>query len=219
MLQYVYIPLNHLTANSAVQTMFQRSGGNLKFFNNSNLDIDSPVFTSMFNSSYIKRVGNLTSSASTSGGFGNVFQNSAIEQVGNITLTNADIIGNFFYQAYNLHTIGVINAPNCTYINAMFNNCNSLKEIIFTDCSNITSVSTGSGGSFFQCYSLSKLIMPGMTRGFTISGCNMTAQALNDLFTSLGTASGSQTIIVTGNPGAATCDTTIATAKGFSVTI
>jgi hypothetical protein len=219
MLQYVDIPLNHLTVNSAVQTMFQRSGGNLKFFNNSNLDIDSPVFTSMFNVSYIKRVGNLTSSASTSGGFTNVFQNSPIEQVGNITLTNAPDLTNFFYQAYNLHTIGVINAPNCTGINAMFNNCNSLKEIVFTDCSNIVSVSTGSGGSFFQCHSLSKLIMPGMRIGFNISGSNMTTEALNDLFTSLGTASGSQTIIVTGNPGASTCDTSIATAKDFMVTI
>jgi len=33
----------------------------------------------------------------------------------------------------------------------------------------------------------------------------------------LGTASGSQTITVTGNPGAGTCNTSIATAKGFTV--
>jgi hypothetical protein len=219
MLQYVDIPLNHLTINSAVQVMFQRSGGNLKFFNNSNLDIDSPVFTSMFNLSYIKKVGNLTSPASTSGGFTNVFQNSAIEQVGNVTLLNATQLANFFYQAYNLHTIGVITAPNAVSLTAMFTGCNSLKEIVFTDCSNVTTVTTGSAGTFNLCYSLSKLIMPGMRIGFSIAGCNLTAQALNNLFTSLGTASGAQTIIVTGNPGAATCDTSIATNKGFAVTI
>ena len=47
----------------------------------------------------------------------------------------------------------------------------------------------------------------------------MGATALNAMFTSLGTANGSQTITVTGNPGAATCDTSIATNKGFTVVV
>jgi hypothetical protein len=55
MLQYVDIPLNHLNINTAVANILQRSGGNLKFFNNSNLDIDSPVFRQMFELSYIKK--------------------------------------------------------------------------------------------------------------------------------------------------------------------
>jgi hypothetical protein len=217
MLQYLFIPFSHLTTNSLVVAMFQRCGANLKFFNNDNLDIDSPVLTSMFNGSWIRKLGDISSSGGATM-TANVFQNSSIEQVGNVTLPNATDMSNFFYQAYNLHTIGVITAPNAVGLASMFTGCNSLKEIVFTDCSNVTTVTTGSQGTFNLCYSLSKLIMPGMRIGFHIAGSNLTAQALNDLFTSLGTASGSQTIIVTGNPGAATCDTTIATAKGYTVT-
>ena len=43
------------------------------------------------------------------------------------------------------------------------------------------------------------------------------ATALNEIFTNLGTASGSQSITITGNPGAATCNQSIATAKGWTV--
>ena len=45
----------------------------------------------------------------------------------------------------------------------------------------------------------------------------MDATALNQLFTDLPTVT-AKTIVVTGNPGAATCTTSIATAKGWTVT-
>jgi hypothetical protein len=67
--------------------------------------------------------------------------------------------------------------------------------------------------------SMETLILTGMTRGFTIDDCNMSATAINALFTSLGTASGSQTINVRRNPGSATCTTSIATSKGYTVVI
>jgi hypothetical protein len=218
LIQYIEIPFSHLTINTGVSSMFQRTGLSLKFFNNQNFDIVSPVLTSMFNTSWIRKVGNITCSG-VGGLTSNVFQNSTIEQVGNITLPNTTNTTNFFYQAFNLNSIGIIDAPNVQAIGSMFTGCYSLREIVFTDCSNVITVTTGSQGTFNLCYSLSKLIMPGMTIGFHITGCNLTAQALNDLFNSLGTASGAQEIIVTGNPGASTCDTSIATAKGFSVTI
>lgn len=59
--------------------------------------------------------------------------------------------------------------------------------------------------------------MVGLTRGISVSFNLMSATELNNFFTSLGTASGAQIITVTGNPGAATCNTAIA--KGFIVTI
>jgi hypothetical protein len=46
--------------------------------------------------------------------------------------------------------------------------------------------------------------------------CNMNASALNALFTSLPTVSG-KAIKITGCPGAGTCDTSIATNKGWTV--
>jgi hypothetical protein len=45
----------------------------------------------------------------------------------------------------------------------------------------------------------------------------MSASAIDALFTSLGTAVGSQTISVKRNPGSATCTTSIATSKGYTV--
>jgi len=63
------------------------------------------------------------------------------------------------------------------------------------------------------------------TNGFTgsspqidISHNSLDAAALNLLFGDLPTISG-KTIKITGNPGTATCDTTIATAKGWTVTV
>jgi hypothetical protein len=67
--------------------------------------------------------------------------------------------------------------------------------------------------------SMETLILTGITRGFTIDDCNMSATAINALFTSLGNAVGSQTINVRRNPGSATCTTSIATSKGFTVVI
>jgi len=50
-----------------------------------------------------------------------------------------------------------------------------------------------------------------------VSYCSLDATALNTLFGDLPTLSG-KTIKITGNPGASTCDTSIATSKGWTVT-
>ena len=65
--------------------------------------------------------------------------------------------------------------------------------------------------------SLRRLVTPGITAGFALLYGAMQAQELNALFTSLGTASGAQTIDIRNQPGSATCDTSIATAKGYTV--
>lgn len=55
--------------------------------------------------------------------------------------------------------------------------------------------------------------------GYSISyaGCALSAAALNEIYTNLGTVTG-QTITVTGNYGISGDDPTIATAKGWTVT-
>jgi hypothetical protein len=126
---------------------------------------------------------------------------------------NATSMAFFANGADNLISVS-IDAPSNTSLSNAFNTALNLRSIILSGCGNVNNT----GNAFLNCISLSKLILNGMRWGFSIAQCNLTAQALNDLFDSLGTASGSQTIIVTGNPGAATCDTTIATAKGFTVT-
>jgi hypothetical protein len=46
---------------------------------------------------------------------------------------------------------------------------------------------------------------------------SLSATEINNIFTNLGTAVGTQTITITGNRGATTCTPSIATAKGFTV--
>lgn len=96
--------------------------------------------------------------------------------------------------------------------NRMFYEATNLESVYFADASKITDT----GLMFAFCANIKKCILTGITIGFVITG-RMSSDALNDMFTALGTASGSQTITVTGNPGADTCDTSIATAKGFTV--
>jgi len=140
----------------------------------------------------------------------NIRQFGLVETVGNTTL-NSTWINNL-----NLRKLPNVQCNAVTNMTNMINGCPNLVEAHFFNCGNVTTVSVN---NFASCRSLERLTLQGLTRGFSIANCNMTATALNDLFNSIGTASGSQTIIVTGNPGAATCDTSIATGKGFAVTI
>lgn len=57
----------------------------------------------------------------------------------------------------------------------------------------------------------------GTTDAFRASNQQLSAAAINDLFTQLPPTVQTATIRVTGNPGAATCNPTIATSKGYLV--
>ena len=52
---------------------------------------------------------------------------------------------------------------------------------------------------------------------FSVANAKMSANALNEMFSILPTVTG-KTVTITGNYGASTCDTSIATAKGWTVT-
>jgi hypothetical protein len=182
---------------------------------------------------------NITMTSAT-GNNQNLFNNSLIDHVGNIsapTITNAS---QWFNSNFNLQSIGTVNFPlvttlslfiylnynltkmgtittssTLTSLNNFGNGCRKLKGINITNCSGVTDVTS----AFVGMVSLESLILTGLTRGFTIDDCNMSATAIDALFTSLGTASGSQTINVRRNPGSATCTTSIATSKGYTVVI
>ena len=97
---------------------------------------------------------------------------------------------------------------------SMFNNCTSISIVSFT-----TTALTTTTNMFNSCISIQRTILTGLTRGVSLLNCQMSATELNSFFNALGTASGAQTITVTGNPGASTCNTSIATTKGFTVVI
>lgn len=104
-------------------------------------------------------------------------------------------------------TSGVTTAPD------MFYACASLRKIPKFDFSNVTNF--GSNFATF-CRSLQEVEATGISANINFTSCAMSADALNRLFTNLETVVG-KTITVTGNPGAATCNTAIATGKGWTV--
>lgn len=187
------------------------------------------------NNGAIAEYGDFSSNTST---VATLFFNSSIKKVGNISVPNA-LANNMFDACKSLTQIGNLNMPSCTNAIQMFRNsylltkigtltlspsittlqemflgCN-VEEVVFTtSLANVTVVSNFLGGAI----NIKRLVTPGLKRGIALINAQMSATALNEFFTSLGTAAGAQTITIFGNPGASTCDTTIATAKGFTVT-
>jgi hypothetical protein len=70
---------------------------------------------------------------------------------------------------------------------------------------------------FSGCYSLVQCVLLNCKFSTTVASCQLSATALNDIYTALPTVVG-QTITVTGNWGVATDNPAIATAKGWTVT-
>jgi hypothetical protein len=182
---------------------------------------------------------NITLSVNTSGLF-NVFQNSLVTKLGNISAPTSTNAQQLFLNSVMFHTIGTLNLPLATNIISMFEGCVNLESVvnitISSTCTSMNSlglnakkckgfiISNCSGinnttSTFSGMVSMETLILTGMTRGFTIDDCNMSAAAIDALFTSLSNAVGSQTINVRRNPGSATCTTSIATSKGYTVVI
>lgn len=178
------------------------------------LEFPFDKLTQMVNSTFqgVEHFGNIDLGNVLNAAIG--FSGSTAISFGNINLSSSTSIQRLFEQAKQLIRVESIDCSSCTTIQQAFNSCDSLNYVVLNNCALIT-ITTN---AFNACFNLSTLLLNGITVGFSIANGNLTDTALNDLFTSLGTASGSQTIIVTGNPGAATCDTTIATAKGFTVT-
>lgn len=126
-----------------------------------------------------------------------------------------------------------------TNITSMFANCKSLTNIpnyvfgkisglniggFLTSCDslqicpNITvgTLYTSNANFLTDCYSLKRMLMP-LRFTFSVANAKMSANALNEMFNILPTVTG-QTVTITGNYGASTCNTSIATAKGWTVT-
>ena len=59
----------------------------------------------------------------------------------------------------------------------------------------------------------------GTGKAFNLSSNQLTVSEINSIFTQLPATTKTVTVVVAGNPGAATCDPTIATAKGYTVQV
>lgn len=100
-----------------------------------------------------------------------------------------------------------------TTISSLAASAFSLRRFVFpsTAWTALTTVSP-----FTACRSLQVIAGSPPPITFSIADCNMDAAQINAMFALLPTVTG-QTITVTGNPGAASCTQSIATAKGWTV--
>ena len=152
-----------------------------------------------------------------------------------ISFAQATDLSSAFTGCLELKTI-IINSPTITSISGTFEGCRSLRraEVIvpnataaancFRGCPVLTDVTlhTKATTARTSVYSTSNMVswindLSGSTAALSVASCNLNAAALNRIFTDLGTVT-SGTITITSTPGAATCNRSLATAKGWTVT-
>jgi len=134
---------------------------------------------------------------------------------GNLWKTSAVTIWtNTFASCLSLQTIPLLDTSAATNMSNMFNSCTALSSVPGIDVANCTNFSQ----TFSSCVSLQSAPLAGGRFSISYASCLLNAAALDAIYTALGTASGSQTITVTSNPGIATDTPSIATAKGWTVT-
>ncbi|MGD8373956.1 MAG: BspA family leucine-rich repeat surface protein [Candidatus Woesebacteria bacterium] len=124
-------------------------------------------------------------------------------------------LNNMFARCSTLTTVPLLDTSSATSIASMFYDCVNLEYVPALDVSNVTNF----GGAFYHGYSLRSAALSGTASDVSYTGCLLGASDLNDIFTGLATV-GSGTITVTNcygvtQPG---YDSTIATAKGWTVT-
>jgi surface protein len=124
-----------------------------------------------------------------------------------------------FANCYSLHTLDLssFNTSTVTTMPYMFYNCYSLRGINLSHTSLLKVTDntqiTNSTGQLLICR------LPLIAKTFTVASNQLTAAELNALFGDLKDLTGvtAQTITITGNPGAGTCDQSIATNKNWIV--
>lgn len=202
-------------------------------------NITNNITTSM--SSLINGWGNVTIGNISSTSANNaplIVTSTTTETIGNINLPALNSAFSFG-TTQKLRSIGTINIPLCTSllsafststnletignittgvvlnnISGMCSGCRLLKRVYLSNCTNVTTTST----AFSTCNSLQELFLGGLRRGFTVPPCQMDDAAFAALFNSLGTASGAQTIVITGNITLSAPTLAIATGKGYTIT-
>jgi len=137
------------------------------------------------------------------------------EFIHNDTLTQTACNVMFVY-CLNLEKVEMT-IPNVTNANGMFSYCFNLREVILHDCYSLSSISNATMFASTLTPSLTKVELHGLVMGTIIENTSLSAIALNNFFESLGTPATPQTLYVRYNPGSLTCDTSIATAKNWTV--
>ena len=128
----------------------------------------------------------------------------------NLNVPSATTLSFAFVECVSLRS-AVINSPSVIDVSYACWNCSSLTTVSL-DCSAVTS-----SAALFTSSLLQSVVLTGLTRGVSVANASLSSTALDALYTSLGTAAGSQTITVSGNYGTTGDNPSIATGKGWTI--
>jgi hypothetical protein len=180
-------------------------------FGDINFGTDTNVSQDLYNMGAVS-IGNVVANSATNAGYF-CGENKLIVKQGTVTLPVATTIYFAWSSCPNLKTIGLITCPLATNYEYAFSSCYSLTSIQFSDCSACTNTT----GFLLNCYGLTWAILPGLTRGVNFSNNSMGNYGMNLFANSIGTASGGQTITITGTPFGALVTAADATAVAIAL--
>jgi hypothetical protein len=128
----------------------------------------------------------------------NIFPNAKFRYLASAAINSASNPDQILYDGASQYGNTVDFLPFSKYISLDFKNLSSLTNIL----NGSSLISLEDGGTF---------------PALEINNCGFSESTLNQFFTDLPATTKTATINVVGNPGAATCDPTIATNKGYTV--
>lgn len=211
------IPLLNTSAVTQMTSMFQGcySLQSIPLFNTSNVVYMSFMFSGCLSLKSIPLIN--TSKAIY---IDRLFQScTSLKTIPLLDISKATTLLGTFENNPSLTSVPLLDTSLVTNFGYCFSNCPSLQSIpVFNTSAATTAISMFTSG-FSSNSSLSKGRTNGIRFSISYANCKLSATAINDIFTGLGIASGTQNITISGNHGAATCDQTIATAKGWTVVI
>jgi len=195
-LQSLQLPVSMVLSQPTIATNIGACRvGNLDYSTTTNI-------SNNFSTSRILSHGNLIANSATNIGV-YLADATACESVGTVTC-NAVVGGatSTFSGMFALRSIGLITMPLATDYSSMFANDYVLNAIRFANSSACTTTT----GMIQNCTSLQVLHLPNLTRGVNFTGTSIGNYGMNifasgdGILNGVGTASGAQTITITGTP-------------------
>jgi surface protein len=140
--------------------------------------------------------------------------------VRNWNVSNATNMTSMFGSALSLQDVDISlwNVPLLTNATDMFTNCYSIQRLENCNFGAVTVFNGVNGGFATGCGNLKKVTITGMNASINFSNCQLSASALDTIYTNLSATGTGKTITVTGNYGTTGDNTAIATAKNWTVT-
>jgi surface protein len=182
-------------------------------FNTTNVTIMANMFNGCFSLQSVPLF-NTTSVTNMVGMFNTCYSLQSVPLFNTVNVTN---MSSMFQACFSLQSVPLFNTANVTNMSVMFSSCVSLNSILALSTASIT---TDFGANFANpANSLNRCQMV-FARTVSFQNCQLSRDAIVEIFNNLATVTPPQTITITGNWGVtalSAADLLIATSKGWVV--